>query len=591
MKIIVRIKQFYSFAKVRIKYGKFDVNADKKLPLHLFKEKYQALKQQDPDWIKWALGGQTLAGFHDTIEYFFFLIIEFPSIFSADKSKLNNKTPIKLACEQNKFTPDSLVEITDMLLNKPFINGEAIALKYRNNLIDLPDDDFLSLVDQSLKFCHYKLFIFLQYVSKVKSQYVGSIFDSLFISRITQYIDNELSQNSAQPWFAYSSSSILQTVTFQDSDLYTAVEFHQNDGVILLIDTDKLNILLEYTDHNGRNAFDIAVLNNFNIRDAIYEKIDDKTLFVNKALLHAARSNNIQAMTYLLAKNHKIDMKLFTNDKGDRRVGITTGCFDMIQAGYEEMLSKENAAKCAANINTLDDKGDSPLHAAVKQNNTFAVRALIASNANVFLENKDKLTPLDLALKLGYQEVFNLLMSKVDTSAKYARDKWSCTIAWEKLVLFLNNYMVTTSNKNPNTVKFFINYFIQPFSNLFAQQQTRNYYYQFLCGKISLTEDIEKQDDFRSMSLAEKLIAIADRCKQDKSYVNRMRSVDPLLYDLMITNSFYTCCCTIEGEDEINRENFNFVTDRLKDEDFCERFALILERLRTNIPANQKYAL
>ncbi|MBA2368931.1 MAG: ankyrin repeat domain-containing protein [Candidatus Protochlamydia sp.] len=88
----------------------------------------------------------------------------------------------------------------------------------------------------------------------------------------------------------------------------------------------------------------------------------------------------------------------------------------------EELLKKNSCKKL---INTLDDRGQSPLHSACWRKEKLSILSLLIQNdANTFSANKQGNTPLHLAAQHGFLETAKILLAdqKQDT-AELANDK------------------------------------------------------------------------------------------------------------------------------------------------------------------------
>ena len=72
--------------------------------------------------------------------------------------------------------------------------------------------------------------------------------------------------------------------------------------------------------------------------------------------------------------------------------------------------------KNGADVNIRDESGSSPLHNAImtylslrKNSCDKTVKILVANGAKINIKNNDGLTPVDIARKLGHQEIVELL--------------------------------------------------------------------------------------------------------------------------------------------------------------------------------------
>jgi ankyrin repeat protein len=63
-----------------------------------------------------------------------------------------------------------------------------------------------------------------------------------------------------------------------------------------------------------------------------------------------------------------------------------------------------------ANINNKDDKNNTGLHIAVKNDDYNMVKLLINNNAKINVINNDKETPIDIAKKKKNNLIYNLII-------------------------------------------------------------------------------------------------------------------------------------------------------------------------------------
>jgi hypothetical protein len=551
MVIIEKIVQFFSFIRIRRKYGKFNVKDDKDLPFDEFRQKYLALAEH-PDWIEWALKDQTLEGFSDQVEKFFFLCMEFPSIFNL-KTKINNKTPIAMAAINDKFTFESLTTLSNMLVKKMYSFGNLIPLRYQKNELNISEEDFATLVLESIKNNNFSMFSYLYIKYNTIKLYEGSNIAHCIEEKIRAY-QNYKNSSGKLPWF----SSVFA-------------------GKII----PKINFST-YVDENNFHDLYPAIKYKYANIEFLYNNLPRQQEAVNIALYHAAREGNVEAVKYLLAKDKEIDIDLFYDKYGYKRKGIVRSCFELIEA-------KRQANFLLTRVNSQDEfTGDTALHAAVDKNNVFAIRVLCENNADIFKVNKKGLSALDLALQEGHQESFNALMSFVDKNIVHAREKWSCKMTWQCLISHLYSYLKSfPKEKTKQTIEFIIQYFFIPFSNNFKNIQMSIYYYHFLSNKIDFIENLEEMEDFKQLSLSQKIIKIATQCRNDSAYVARMKILDPDMYAFMIDDGFYSTCC-ISGEEDLDDKNEEYVEKNLKREDFIARYSKVLNRLQKNITVEDK---
>ncbi len=574
MVIIEEILQFFSFIRIRRKYGKFNVKADKDLPFDMFQEKYKALAEH-PDWIEWALSGQTLEGLSLQVEKLFFLCLQFPTIFKLPNKKLKNK----------KFTFESLTTIASMLLAKMYAIGSDLGLNYRASEIEIPEEDLGDLIIKSLENNNYLMFIYLIKKYTHMKSYQGSNVDFYVEAKVNLY----LTKHKTFPWFIALLQSLnlklntiisLYVMKDNDKDLYTIFHYKQDipeTSLYVLLKSDRAQNLLEYKGEDDKTAFDIAVLSNHKYKDKLYEAIKDKKSAVNQALYHAAWQGNDKAVQYLLSKNQEVDLKLFTDHKGVKRNGLIKSCYQLISDyHFSEEANTHEDRNTNQHLSSLKiPTGDTLLHYCVRTNNAHYIRILCKNNANIFTTNKSGLSCLDLALQLGHQESFNVLMSFVDKTTAHKRDFCLCTIQWSQILMNIQSYLQSFSeDKTSETINFLIDYFAKPYharhdsSNSFRLVQSL----YFIRNKIIKVDHYNmNQPSFIQLPIIDRLATIADQYK-NSNFAQQMQYEDPMMYQLMITKGFGSIIGMNEEYDHMR----SWVEEKLKDREFCNTYKNVL---------------
>ena len=120
--------------------------------------------------------------------------------------------------------------------------------------------------------------------------------------------------------------------------------------------------------------------------------------------IRAARSADLEVMRYLLEKG--ADPKLTLDDKNNA-LHIAAG------VGYREGRTRGTEAeaieaiqllmKLGLDINSVSDRGDTPLHGAANRGANDIVKFLVANGAKIDTKNKQGLNPLDVAMGKGGQ--------------------------------------------------------------------------------------------------------------------------------------------------------------------------------------------
>ena len=154
------------------------------------------------------------------------------------------------------------------------------------------------------------------------------------------------------------------------------------------------------------NCFYVTPQQNINIIKFLLKnysnyEINTKT---NQNLLHlCAISNNINALVlfkekYLLNINSK-DNSL----KTPLHYAAENNNYEILNI----LVNYDNVE-----INSKDKNGNTPIYYAIKNNNTRAVKKLIQYNANIFIKNKNKKSPIELGLHSVDKNINNIFVKK-----------------------------------------------------------------------------------------------------------------------------------------------------------------------------------
>lgn len=128
---------------------------------------------------------------------------------------------------------------------------------------------------------------------------------------------------------------------------------------------------------------------------------------VNHELLQAAQSGDARMLAGALDRGAWIETRrpLVMRpqkhpDGGDR--GVQSSNVGMTALMYASMQGSEECVKrlvyAGANVNAIDEDGDSPLMFAAKEGNLEVCKFLIKQKADVSVQNDDDKTPLDVCL-------------------------------------------------------------------------------------------------------------------------------------------------------------------------------------------------
>lgn len=120
----------------------------------------------------------------------------------------------------------------------------------------------------------------------------------------------------------------------------------------------------------------------------------------------AARTGNDDLMQYILEHPDMFSVDAASKDKKGNTLLHSAASGDRDNAHIVDLLlTKFNSP--AGYINQINEKGESPLHVAVRHASLGSVRALIKAGANIHLKNQDGKTPLDIVNDLIVQQPAN----------------------------------------------------------------------------------------------------------------------------------------------------------------------------------------
>lgn len=187
--------------------------------------------------------------------------------------------------------------------------------------------------------------------------------------------------------------------------LHTSI-FHHDD--------DLMKYLIEHgaNTHLGKDLLQWSIINNnYSATKTLLEEKNDISLreSINNSfsiftcVMHMEDTN-----IFFLLINNGCDLHKVDNSSGRTILHYAARNTKPIVKTIIDVLVKDNI-----NINSFDNKNNTPLHEAVKNNNIIAVNELLKYKAKTEIKNKDGKTPLDIAKEKHYTDLIEVL-SKYD---------------------------------------------------------------------------------------------------------------------------------------------------------------------------------
>ncbi len=164
--------------------------------------------------------------------------------------------------------------------------------------------------------------------------------------------------------------------------------------------------LVEFLIANGANINDKDYAGRPALFGAAYRGHADivKLLLDNDAEYNVKDNRGYTPMDWAAMRGNKDIIDVFT------KKGVKANLFQAAGCGHISLLEK--LAKEGADINQIDDKGNTPLHMATLSNQKEFALAIIAKGAKLNVENKDGETPLDIAIEREKDEMAVMLREK-----------------------------------------------------------------------------------------------------------------------------------------------------------------------------------
>lgn len=213
-------------------------------------------------------------------------------------------------------------------------------------------------------------------------------------------------------------SSVLTSIMEYKKNVFYMKNFYLKNGEF---DTKTFEIYLKkFTNFSGNIIFEKQYNS---IIDTITEISNNKEIEINNILLEAVKENNLPKVQEALAKGANINTQ---NNKGE--TPLLLACKNN-NTTIGLLLLNSNA-----NPNIKDNNNDTPLHLSVHKNNIVLTKALLNNGCNC-LNDKDDIgdTPLILAVFNGHYDIVNLLLnSDVNINEIDSQGKTPLKLAIEK---------------------------------------------------------------------------------------------------------------------------------------------------------------
>lgn len=171
-------------------------------------------------------------------------------------------------------------------------------------------------------------------------------------------------------------------------------------------------------DQVERHIFWKTDINSLNIdgQTPLHESAINGRIIISQLLLKNGASINKQnkkgqtALDIALV-NGRTQLADVLIDKFSAEFDATRSLFDIVNRHVHDRDVIRFLVRRGAQINSLDESGNTPLIIAVKNGQRLVAKHLIDSNADVNVTSKDGITPLSTAIQINNQDLVSLLLS------------------------------------------------------------------------------------------------------------------------------------------------------------------------------------
>ena len=167
---------------------------------------------------------------------------------------------------------------------------------------------------------------------------------------------------------------------------------------------------------NGANIEDIDYTTfdyeTRNILNKLKEKIEKEN---NDLLMKYTIKNNVNGLSKLLENNKNIDINYQNDNKDDS--ALHYAC----RQDYEKIV--ELLIKYKIDVNVINADGNTPLHIAVIHSNINIIFLLLKNGANIKHKNNDGRTPLCLSNIINREKIERILKEKKEKKEKEKKEK------------------------------------------------------------------------------------------------------------------------------------------------------------------------
>ena len=189
-----------------------------------------------------------------------------------------------------------------------------------------------------------------------------------------------------------------------------------NVNLNIIINNNERDSLILYAIKKNNNEI-IKLLLNYADSNNIKLNIGEKDLFGNDPLIYASFLDNTDMFKLIIEYAIKNYIYLLINEKNQS--GNNSLLFAISRNNNDNILSLisyANYRSITLKINEKNENGNYPLMLAIKKNNIIMVKSLvdygISHGMSLNIIDKDDMTPLILAYKLNYQDIYDYLYKK-----------------------------------------------------------------------------------------------------------------------------------------------------------------------------------
>lgn len=185
--------------------------------------------------------------------------------------------------------------------------------------------------------------------------------------------------------------------------LHVALIFQREDAARLLVERYKANVHAISPSTDNAPPLFLTSDNTKNLKLLIKYGVSRQVTFKEYTVAHmAAFLNNFSAFTELTKKSSKLSDPLSLNEKD--QLGNTPLFYATQKESSKNAKTIKKLVHAGANINAINNEGQTALHYSIMHDNTTAFVTLLLLGADANIQNNNGQTPLDLAQSLNKEK-------------------------------------------------------------------------------------------------------------------------------------------------------------------------------------------